>query len=388
MKPLRVLEIISGFAVEGPLGGIERFGIELARSLDHAKVEPILCGMWAYGTPFEYEWVTRLQNEGINAFIVDDWQESSPYRSFLRVQKKLASLIDKVDIIHSHCQFGDMLALLNRRALGAQALVRTVHNEKEWGKRPLRRLLLTNMLFPFIFDLEIGVAQQVVDNLNHRPVAQWLNKKSVKSYNALNLKRFSSRQTDVAAKKQSLGIDANTRIVGTVGRLSPQKGYTDLLYAAQSIVADFPNLLFLIVGDGELKAQLEEQASQLGLQKQVLFTGARSDIEELLPIMDLFVNTSHWEGLPTVIMESMAAKVPIIATNVGGNSELIQDNETGWLVAPQNSQQLASKIAQILTTEKEALSSVQQTAYQRVHQQFSIEAVAHQHEQYYEQLML
>lgn len=387
MKPLKVLEIISGFAVEGPLGGIERFGIELARSLDHSKVEPILCGMWAYGTPFEHEWVSRLQSEGIHSFIVDDWEASSPYRSFLRVQKKLRSFVDEVDIIHSHCQFGDMLALLNRRSLGAQALVRTVHNEKEWGKRPLRRFFLTNILYPFVFNLELGVAQQVTDNLNHRPVAQWFSKQSVKSYNALNLSRFTSQEIDVVAKKHSLGLEVNNRVVGTVGRLSPQKGIADLLYAAKIVVADFPDLVFLIIGDGELRSQLEEQVSQLELQRNVLFTGARSDIEELLPIMDVFVNSSHWEGLPTVIMESMAAKVPIIATNVGGNSELIQNNETGWLVPSQDNQRLATKIAQVLLMPQDELDLIRQNAYQRVHQRFSIEAVARQHEIFYEQLV-
>ena len=387
MKPLKVLEIISGFAVEGPLGGIERFGIELARSLDHSKVEPILCGMWAYGTPFEHEWVSRLQSEGIRSFIVDDWEASSPYWSFLRVQKKLRSFVDEVDIIHSHCQFGDMLALLNRRSLGAQALVRTVHNEKEWGKRPLRRFFLTNILYPFVFDLELGVAQQVVDNLDQRPVAQWFSKQSVKSYNALNLSRFASQKIDIAAKKHSLGVEVHNRIVGTVGRLSPQKGIADLLYAAKIVVADFPELVFLIIGDGELRSQLEEQVSQLELQRNVLFTGARSDIEELLPIMDVFVNSSHWEGLPTVIMESMAAKVPIIATNVGGNSELIQNNETGWLVPSQDNQRLATKIAQVLLMPQDELDLIRQNAYQRVHQRFSIEAVARQHEIFYEQLI-
>ena len=387
MKSIRVLEIISGFAVEGPLGGIERFGIELARSFDRAQIEPILCGMWAYGTPYEYEWVSRLQTEGIHSFIVDDWQESSPYRSFVQVNKKLASLVNKVDIIHSHCQFGDVLALLNYRRLQAKAIVRTVHNEKEWGKRPLRRLLLTNILYPFTFDLEMGVAQQVIEKLNQRPIAQWLKKESIKSYNALNFHRFTGLNIDVVAKKMSLGLETSARVIGTVGRLSPQKGYSYLLDAAAQIVTDFPDAVFVIVGNGELRTQLEDQAERLGLQNHVKFLGARSDVEELLSIMDVFVNSSQWEGLPTVIMESMAAKVPVVATDVGGNSELIQDKVTGWLVPPQEAGQLAAQISHVLTMDQAELELFRQRAYERVHQLFSIETVARQHEHLYKQLI-
>lgn len=387
MKPIRVLEIISGFAVEGPLGGIERFGIELVRSFDRTQIEPILCGMWAYGTPYEHEWVSRLQTEGVHSFIVDDWQESSPYQSFIQVNKKLRSYIDEVDIIHSHCQFGDVFALLNYRRLQAKAIVRTVHNEKEWGKRPLRRLLLTNLLYPFIFDLEIGVAQQVVEKLNRRPIAQWLKKESIKSFNALNFHRFTGLNVDVVAKKMSLGLEADTRIIGTVGRLSPQKGYSHLLDAAAQIIVDFPNVVFMIVGNGELRAQLEDQAGQLGLQNNVLFVGARPDVEELLSIMDVFVNSSQWEGLPTVIMESMAARVPVIATDVGGNSELIKNDVTGWLVPPQEPKGLATQISQVLAMDQLELELICQRAYERVHELFSIEAVARQHEYLYEQLI-
>jgi hypothetical protein len=165
---IRVLEIISGFAVEGPLGGIERFGIDLCRALDRTRLEPIACGLWSYGTPLEWRWVNQLVGEGIEAFIAATWAEDAPYRSFWRALRGIRTALagQRVDIIHSHCQFGDVAALLLRRALGAQVVMRTVHNEREWVKRPLRRLVLTNWLYPLAFDAEIGVSQGVVDNLN------------------------------------------------------------------------------------------------------------------------------------------------------------------------------------------------------------------------------
>ncbi|NLF64179.1 MAG: glycosyltransferase, partial [Chloroflexi bacterium] len=152
MKPVRVLEIISGFAVEGPLGGIERFGIELAQRLDRTQVEPIVYGLWSYEAPYEERWLRQLRESGIEAFMPAVWSEEAPYRAFVRTVREARRHLrgQRVDIIHSHCQFGDVAALLLRRQLGATALVRTVHNEREWGRRPGRRLLLTNLLFPIV----------------------------------------------------------------------------------------------------------------------------------------------------------------------------------------------------------------------------------------------
>lgn len=388
MKPLRVLEIISGFAVEGPLGGIERFGIELSQSLDKKKVEPILCGMWAYHTAYEYTWIEKLQQQHqINAFIVADWNESAPYQSFWHVYQKLPQFVKNVDIIHSHCQFGDLLALLMKKPLGAQALVRTVHNEREWGKRPLRQLLLTNFWYPLQFDLELGVAQKVVDNLNQRRLAKIRHKLAVRSYNALNLERFSTISIDITAKKRELGLKSTARIVGTVGRLSNQKGYRYLLEAAAKIIPKFPDVYFVIIGDGHLRDELHAQANQLHLDSRVIFTGPRPDVEELLLTMNVFVNSSLWEGLPTVIMESMAARIPIIATAVGGNRELIQNEVTGWLAPPANPEKLSQIIESVLLAAPNTVQKITDQAYKKVTERFSITAVARQHEDLYHQLI-
>ncbi|MFW6116573.1 MAG: glycosyltransferase, partial [bacterium] len=147
MKRTRVLQIISGFAVEGPLGGIERFGIELSRNLDSSRFEPILCGLWRYHVPYEQHWVDRLREAGFDAFFAADWNDEHPYRSFFLAWRGVLQHLNSqsVDIVHSHCQFGDLVAILTARPLHAKTILRTVHNEKEWPKRPWRRWLLTNV---------------------------------------------------------------------------------------------------------------------------------------------------------------------------------------------------------------------------------------------------
>lgn len=386
MSKIRALQIISGFAIEGPLGGIERFGIELAQMLvQDNKIEPVVCGMWAYETPYEQGWMAHLQQQGIDAFMPAQWDENSPYHSFMRAYRGTRQYLkgQHVDVIHSHCQFGDMLALLLRRELGARAVYRTVHNEHEWLKRPLRRWLLTGFFYPLFFDAELGVSQKVVDNLNRRPIMRWLRQQAMVAYNALNLDRFTNLTVDVAAKRASLGLPPTGPLVGSVGRLTEQKGYDLLLETAVLVRQQYPETHFVIVGDGELDQALRWQAIELGLKDHVTFTGPRPDVEEILPLFTLFVNSSRWEGLPTVMMESMAAHVPVVATCVSGNTELIEDRVTGRLVAPEDARELAKAIEDLLTLESHERTKMCHLAYQFVQDNLSITSVAAQYKQLY-----
>lgn len=386
MKPIRVLQIISGFAIEGPLGGIERFGVELAQALAAGgQVEPLVCGMWAYQTPYEADWMARLQAQGIDAFMPAVWEDSSPYRSFWRAWQGTRRHLHggRVDILHSHCQFGDGLALLLKRELGAKAVVRTVHNEREWGKRPLRHLLLTNGLYPLRFQQELGVSQQVVDNLNQRPLARRLGKTAVLAYNALNVSRFANIRVNRDEKRRELGLPADAPLIGSVGRLTEQKAYDLFLKAAALVQARLPEAHFLLVGDGPLAADLQAQADRLGLAARVTFTGARRDVEELLPILDVFVNSSHWEGLPTVMLESMAARVPVVATNVSGNRELVRDGENGRLVPPNDPSALAQAVQDTLALPPSQRQAICQAAFNQVQATFDINQIARQHEALY-----
>ncbi|MFW6069924.1 MAG: glycosyltransferase [bacterium] len=380
---------MNGFAVEGPLGGIERFGVELAQAVDRATIEPIVYGMWSFQAHNEEKWLGVLRDQQIEAFMPAVWDEAAPYRSFVRTVRAARSYLSgrRVDVIHSHCQFGDVVALLMRRRLGARAIVRTVHNEREWGKRPGRRLLLTNFLFPLLFDAELGVSQQVVDNLRTRPVSRWLRQRVSKAYNSLNFERFDAVDVDRRAKKASLGIPGEAQVVGSVGRLTAQKGYSVLLDAAAAVLARRPDVYFLIVGSGELESELRQQAASLGIGERVIFTGARSDVEELLQIMDLFASSSLWEGLPTVILESMASRVPVIATRVSGNTELIEDGVTGRLIEPGDATALAQGILDLLAADPELLAAMCARAYEYARGTFSIERVARQHETLYCELV-
>lgn len=126
-----------------------------------------------------------------------------------------------------------------------------------------------------------------------------------------------------------------------VGRLYPAKDYPNLLHAFRKVVAMFPGSELRIAGSGPLARQLEEMASRLGLDSCVAFLGHRVDVDDLMRSSDALVLSSSWEGMPNVVMEAMANGIPVVATNVGGVSELVVDGETGLLCEKQNPQALA-----------------------------------------------
>lgn len=386
MTKIRVLQLLSGLAVEGPLGGVARFGIELSRALDPAHFTVTLGGLWDYHTGYEARWQQQLTAEGIPTFVAAPWQEQQPYQSCVAALRGAqAQLTGQFDLIHSHGEFADLAALALRRRLGAQALVRTVHNEREWSKRPLFGALFTHLLYPFTFAREVGVAQTVVDNLNQRPLAKVAGKQAQLLHNALNVTRF-SQPTGHLLTRAELGLPTDAYLIGSVGRLRPQKGYPILLAAAAQVRQTLPHAHFVLIGDGELRPQLEAQAQQLGIADAVTFLGPRHDVEQLYGLLDLFVSSSLWEGLPTVILEAMAAGCPVVATAVAGSRDLVGKDERGLLAPPNDPAALAAAIVRLAQTPLLVQAMIQQ-AKQFVGDHFAITAVARRHEALYRKLL-
>jgi glycosyltransferase involved in cell wall biosynthesis len=137
-------------------------------------------------------------------------------------------------------------------------------------------------------------------------------------------------------------------IVGAIGRLSPEKGFDDFVRAARAISAEIENVGFLIIGEGKTRSALERLIAELGMRGRVVLTGFRNDIDELLPALDVMVQSSHTEGMPNVVLEACAACVPVVATRVGGTSEIILDGQTGRLVPPGEPEMVAAAVRDAL----------------------------------------
>ena len=186
--------------------------------------------------------------------------------------------------------------------------------------------------------------------------------------------------------RSDLGIAPATNVIGTVGRLHLQKGHRYLLSAFAQVLTEVPDAALLIVGDGPLRGELEAEAGRLGIVRQVYFLGERGDVPDLLCCMDVYVQASLYEGMPNAVMEAMAAGKPVIATEVDGTQELIEDGETGWLVEASDMRTMAERIVYALKNVTEA-RSVGAAAAQRICRDFSLDNMINAYDQLYQGLV-
>jgi glycosyltransferase involved in cell wall biosynthesis len=168
--------------------------------------------------------------------------------------------------------------------------------------------------------------------------------------NGVETERFAIDLTELelAAIRSDLGVAGKRFVLTTVGRLHPQKGHRYLIEAVPSILAQFPETVVLVAGEGALREEIEEQIARAGLNDAVRLIGARQDMPRIYAITDILVLASLWEGMPNVALEAMAAGVPVVATNVDGTGEAVLDGETGLLVPPTDPPALARAICTLL----------------------------------------
>jgi glycosyltransferase involved in cell wall biosynthesis len=171
-------------------------------------------------------------------------------------------------------------------------------------------------------------------------------------------------------------------IVLTIARLSEEKGHKYLLDAASMV----PEAMFVLAGDGPLRAELELRARALGLGDRVVFLGHREDIPDLLAICDLFVLPSLFEGYPLSVMEAAAARKPVIATAVGGTDEALLHGESGLLVPPADAAALANAIRTVLR-EPALAAGLADAAYARAQQEFSADEMCKRTMDVYEEVV-
>lgn len=184
-----------------------------------------------------------------------------------------------------------------------------------------------------------------------------------------------------------LGLPAGTRLIGAVGRLWPQKRYKDLLWAADLLKTARDDVHLLIIGDGPQRDRLCEYRDQLEVGDRVHFLGARDDVPQLLPHLDCFWLGSGFEGQSNALMEAMSAGIPVVATDIAGNRDLVVPAETGYLVPVGNAAEFARKTNQLLDDDQLA-QRIGQAGKQRMLDEFSFEKMIQRHAQLYRELVL
>jgi glycosyltransferase involved in cell wall biosynthesis len=186
--------------------------------------------------------------------------------------------------------------------------------------------------------------------------------------------------------RKELGIPEKSRIIGAVGRLHPSKGHQELIAAFARLAEEMPDLYLLLVGDGELRRELEKQAENFNLGGRIIFTGYRPDIADLLSIMDVFAHPSHWEGMPNALMEAMANGKPIVASGIDGIKALIAEGETGLLVRPGSTEEIIAQLRRLLA-DRDLAVNLGEGAAQCMQERFGMERMLDAYDDIYKSLL-
>jgi len=201
----------------------------------------------------------------------------------------------------------------------------------------------------------------------------------------VDLHAFRQPRADTAAKKRELGLEPGRPVVGMVAPLKPQKAPLDFVRLAALVCQTRPEARFVLVGDGELRGAVEEEAARLGLSGTLLLTGWRRDIAALLRCFDVFALTSLWEGLPRVYLEALASGVPVVGTRVDGAAEVVRDGVNGYLVEPGDVRSMADRVLDLLAHPEVAVLMGQRG--ESLPQEFDIRDMIRRLEREYERLV-
>lgn len=321
-------------------GGAEEIRSVLVKNIDKEKFRVTLCCIGEKG-----EIGQELAKKGFCVkALKKGWkiQNISSTFALLKFIRKC-----KPDIVHTCLFYANFHGRIAAKLAKVPIIISEEQNVDKWKKR-YPPILFTDWLLSKATD-KIIVCSQAVRNF----VAQNEHIKTDKLLvvpNSFDLKKFidHSSTEDNKKTKKSLGLNDKDRIFGTVGSFSVQKGHIYLIEAMKKIVSEEPSSKLLMIGAGPLEEKIRKKVDQLGLTRQIIFTGQRRDVYNLLPILEIFVLPSLWEGLPLVTLEAMAMAKPIVASKIPGITEVVIDGESGLLVPPKEPHFLAKAILNLL----------------------------------------
>jgi glycosyltransferase involved in cell wall biosynthesis len=204
-------------------------------------------------------------------------------------------------------------------------------------------------------------------------------------HNAVDAERFTDPDARYRTKLMRYFRGPKSRIVGAAGRLSPEKGFSVLVAAAERVVRRDPAVGFVLFGEGAERAALLEQIRAAGLAGSFAVVGFRNDLDRFIPYFDVLALPSFTEGLPNVVLEACAAAVPVVATTAGGTPELVEDGVNGLLVAPGDAEAMADRILELMSSE-ERMRDAGLAGRQRVVDQFSFTVQADRYCEVFEEL--
>ncbi|NUP90488.1 MAG: glycosyltransferase [Candidatus Sumerlaeia bacterium] len=368
----RILEIIYG----NTLGGAEVLLREMLRVADAGRFEWHLCVLRRGAALREYEALAAERPVTLHHVPCGAGLDPLCLLRLTRLMRRL-----RPDVVHTHLFRADVHGRWAARRARVPAVLSTIHVFSSARSRLIRDGL--DRITARWADRIIGCTQTVTDQEIHR--LRLPPGKAITIPNGAPLGRFTAPK-DPGPLRREFGIAPDERVIGTVGRLNPEKNHADFLRMARRVLDQRPDVRFVIVGDGQTRASLERLASDLRIAGHVVFTGPRSDIPVLMALFDAFVLSSLWEASPITLLEAMASGVPCIAADAGGCRDLVKREETGWLVPPRDPEALAAAVLEVLAG-GDHVREIASRARQRVLDHHSIEQFTRAHEALYQDLL-
>jgi len=365
---IRVVEVLA----TGSNGGAQEHLYSLVTRIDRTRFETSVVAL-SPGSA-----VRKLQRAGIQVLVIDDPDDAI---SVGAVAAHLAAI--RPDVIHNHMYRAELVGTRAAIALGEIGLrrpyvVSTVHSSRVRAaedREQLRRLTPE-------MDRLIAVSRSIVAKLGDEgrldvgPPVDLI-------YNGVDLQRY-DHQEPCCTLRDEYGMEPGSQIVGVVARLEPEKGHPTLLEAWPAVLRAAPDAYLLVIGEGSQREALERRARDLRIAHRVVFTGRRDDVPAVTAALDVAVLPSYREAQGLSILEALALARPVVASNVGGIPEMIEDGVTGLLVEPRDTDALAKAISRLLVDHPYADMLARQ-GHDMVHDRFCIELMVEAVEAIYEE---
>lgn len=353
-------------------GGAEKQLYELLKGINRDMFYPIVVNLSNGGY-----WENEIQRLGIKVVALPRKKNFEFTRLFelIKLLKKI-----KPHIVHTYMysanSYGRIAAILTRVPI----IIASERNLPELRKDKNRYQLFWDKLLAAFSD---GIVCNSFEAANSLIKKYSFNFEKVFTiHNGINAKGFLKENSSNRKKKLA------SKVIGTIGRLCLQKNHKFFLDMAKVIlnILKDSSIKFLIVGNGPLRNELEDYSKKLGIENNVVFTGERSDIPELLQSMNIFVMSSLYEGMSNAIMEAMLSGLPVVATDVGGNRELIVQNETGYLCPLKDTEAFVNIIVSLINNESKA-KKLGENGRRKILNEFTIEKMIQNTESIYKNLL-
>lgn len=374
MNPIKVLHIAES---AGWAGG-EVYLLTVAKAVDGQRFD------LAFVLPERGPLMERLRARGAQVHLIPLAKRLFNASAFLALVRLFRQ--EQPAIVQSHGARSNVYTKLAGRLAGVRVIVSTVHNSLfDFDVSPLRKRLyvLAERLTSPLADRIVAVSSAIATDLVHRYGIR--TDRIVTIQNGIDANAFSPKRAPSAVLKE-LGLNGDSRLIGLAARMTPQKGHHDLLRALRLLLPQFPHLRCLLIGDGPLRRSLEREAVALDVSSRCVFTGVRYDVADLLNVVDVAVLPSCSEGLPFALLEAMALGKPIVATQVGGNPEVVENGRTGLLVPPRDPKVLAEAIA-FLLDRPAAAAEMGERGRVRVRERFACDRMIRSLENVYAELL-